>query len=731
MSKRENFYILLELNTNPPERDLKVIEKKIRSKQALWSRMRNHPSKGRIAQLNLSMLKEIKETMLNEKNRLLEEKSLLNDIAQNQKELKKDLEKMIEMLEAKGSIFEAEIKNLHNNFPSFSLETIKKMVKVPIKTGKELNVKVDNINIDLESLDLLKIKKINQNLKLLKKRDLYDFLSVKISDSCEQIQNKVKNMYIENNKLASKGAMTTASSELLGLCVNIFRNKSEKKLYDNSLIKNNLKKLLPFLEIASVNKFIEAQEYLYIQEESKSLLIPDYIFKKYIDKYCEIKKCKLILPKPGESLNRKKTAHDYSKEIYTLVKKEETRELEKLLQRNKNINVNLENDRGDTPIIMAAYLANIKIIKLLLENGADVDKMGHNNMTALSWACTKDNIEILRILLSKTKDINHQDKYGFTPLMWAASNGFDNMVKLLLEYNAKIDIKNKENLTAAELARKSGFLKLFYTINDFSKKHLGNDEVFKRIENNDILFFNNISRNNMLLENKNKEYPLEYAIKLKKREIINKIISKRLVDLNKKTPTGYSYVIVAIQERDIVTLSKLYDKGADLNLIDDNGYSPLMHAVTSGDIDIVKYLLLKNIDLEYTDNLGNRATTLAVWQNKKAILELLVKFGAKLDIKNKKSKTLIDLAQERNNKEIIEFLKVKLNISDLYIEDKEINTIKNINQSTVKESKKEPTKESKKESVKENIKEFTKENKKDKSKTKDKKTKKKPWWKFW
>jgi len=98
---------------------------------------------------------------------------------------------------------------------------------------------------------------------------------------------------------------------------------------------------------------------------------------------------------------------------------------------NGNINLNIKNNRGETPLHMACYSAHIEIIKILLNNGASVDEKDIDGCTSFFRHCTNFNsigdrviiptesmisnkISIMKLLLDNGADINTQDVIGDT-----------------------------------------------------------------------------------------------------------------------------------------------------------------------------------------------------------------------------------------------------------------------------------------------------------------------------
>ncbi len=90
----------------------------------------------------------------------------------------------------------------------------------------------------------------------------------------------------------------------------------------------------------------------------------------------------------------------------------------KLLVEN-GIDINMANDRGNTPVMLIAKIDNIEILQYLIDNGAKLDDLDEYGKNLLHLQCEslKPNLEIVKLLLSLGIDKNHQDNKGITPLM--------------------------------------------------------------------------------------------------------------------------------------------------------------------------------------------------------------------------------------------------------------------------------------------------------------------------
>ncbi len=79
------------------------------------------------------------------------------------------------------------------------------------------------------------------------------------------------------------------------------------------------------------------------------------------------------------------------------------------------------------------YTFMLDVIKVLLENGADVNHPDFDGMTPLCLASILGHKDVVQLLLESHADVGHWDRHGRTPLMLASANGHHTVVKLLLE----------------------------------------------------------------------------------------------------------------------------------------------------------------------------------------------------------------------------------------------------------------------------------------------------------
>ena len=120
----------------------------------------------------------------------------------------------------------------------------------------------------------------------------------------------------------------------------------------------------------------------------------------------------------------------------------------------RNINVNVKNDvSGSTPLHWAAANGHVEIVRLLLQNGADVNAKDRWDGTPLHWAASEGHIDILHLLVENGVDLEAQDNVGWRVLHEAADCGHLPFIQeLISRYHVDINAREKNGATALSFA---------------------------------------------------------------------------------------------------------------------------------------------------------------------------------------------------------------------------------------------------------------------------------------
>lgn len=131
--------------------------------------------------------------------------------------------------------------------------------------------------------------------------------------------------------------------------------------------------------------------------------------------------------------------------------KEPSPKVAKALVGAPNINLNILNKQGESPLMLAALKGQLDLASQMVEKGADVNKTG---WTPLHYAASNSNLSLIKLLLENSAYIDAESPNGTTPLMMASMYGSAEAVKLLLEEGADPQLKNQQGMTATQFAQR-------------------------------------------------------------------------------------------------------------------------------------------------------------------------------------------------------------------------------------------------------------------------------------
>ncbi|WP_338967567.1 ankyrin repeat domain-containing protein [Spiroplasma endosymbiont of Lonchoptera lutea] len=347
----------------------------------------------------------------------------------------------------------------------------------------------------------------------------------------------------------------------------------------------------------------------------------------------------------------------------------------KLLLEN-GANINLQNNNGNNALITAVENGHTDIVKLLLKNGADINHQNKFGITPLITAATYGELDIMKLLLEKGANINHQNKFGITPLITAATYGKLDIVKLLLENGAAINLTDENGNTALITAATYDYEKIVKLLlaNGAINSHLvknSNTPLLAagnaQIEILKLLLANGAHIN---LQNNNGNNALITAVENGHTDIVKLLLAKgfniNLTDKNDNTSLIIALITAATYDYEKI-VKLLLKNGADINLqLKHNGNTALIAAASFGNIEIVKLLLANGVDINLQNNNGNTALYYTICNDYIEVKDLLKNFQ---DLKNKIELFKKQLKKPQNKEQITKIEK------DLQESQKELETL--------------------------------------------------------
>ncbi|XP_045652107.1 ankyrin repeat domain-containing protein 27 isoform X2 [Ursus americanus] len=229
-------------------------------------------------------------------------------------------------------------------------------------------------------------------------------------------------------------------------------------------------------------------------------------------------------------------------------------------------------DRGHTPLHVAALCGQASLIDLLVSRGAVVNATDYHGSAPLHLACQKGYQSVTLLLLHYKASPEVQDNNGNTPLHLACTYGHEDCVKALVYYDlqsCRLDIGNEKGDTPLHIAARWGYQGIIET-----------------------LLQNGASTE---IQNRLKETPLKCALNSK----ILSIMEAHHLPLERRRRS--SEVPVQPPQRPVDSISQASSTSSFSSVLassrqeepkkDYREVEKLLRAVADGDLEMVRYLL--------------------------------------------------------------------------------------------------------------------------------------------
>ncbi|MBQ8434438.1 MAG: hypothetical protein IJX24_00265 [Oscillospiraceae bacterium] len=252
-----NWYIVLELEFDPPVTNEDIITARIEEKRKLWSLKYNDYKMGKQYQLWLSNVSKIKKDMLGTDN-------IRSKLAREACELVyTPIDKLISAVENNKQITDEEIDKISVKTGQ-NKDMVLKRVEfhgITIIKDTESDRKLYEKYYLSEPIGIIKYRSLQELLNVSGYKNLYEFLYSENYDfsclkySCQQLQQKSRQ---KRNEFNSNNAVSSNGQKLCGHCDMIFNDTQNKDIYDEYIIHSYVKSILDNLKtIAEISKIIK------------------------------------------------------------------------------------------------------------------------------------------------------------------------------------------------------------------------------------------------------------------------------------------------------------------------------------------------------------------------------------------------------------------------------------------------------------------------------------------
>lgn len=142
----------------------------------------------------------------------------------------------------------------------------------------------------------------------------------------------------------------------------------------------------------------------------------------------------------------------------------------KELLKSESVNIDTKTFSGDTSVAFSCQMGSDKILKVLIQHGADVNLSNFEKETPLHVACSKGCLKTVKLLIQAGANVNAKDLNDWTPLHEAAKSGSVEVCKYLLEHGADDEAQGYYIPFPLHVACQQGDLKVIRVLENFMKK---------------------------------------------------------------------------------------------------------------------------------------------------------------------------------------------------------------------------------------------------------------------
>ncbi|MBI5821210.1 MAG: ankyrin repeat domain-containing protein [Verrucomicrobia bacterium] len=298
--------------------------------------------------------------------------------------------------------------------------------------------------------------------------------------------------------------------------------------------------------------------------------------------------------------------------------------------------ISARNEWVGTPLHYANW--NADVTRCLLRHGCPIDAPGCEDIygaPALSTTAAfghSEAIKVLKLLLEAGANINAQDQIGKTALMHATQLKKTDVLKLLIQSHADLNRTNFLGWTAlmeAKFRKKDEAARLLQEAGGKERKNLSFSAAM-----------GDLAAVNSMLAESGDDRPspsdlanaLCLAVREKHAGVTRLLLAHGANPDMRENNTGSTPLTLACgRENDPAIARQLLAAGANVNQTGSRGITALMRAVETMPAEFVKELIAKGAHVNATDDHGNTAFVRAARKGNLKNMEVLLQHGARID----------------------------------------------------------------------------------------------------
>ena len=333
---------------------------------------------------------------------------------------------------------------------------------------------------------------------------------------------------------------------------------------------------------------------------------------------------------------------------------------------NLGADVHVETFAGVPPLVLATIANNVEIIRMLLLKGADVNAAAGKGQTALMIASWSDpgaagarRMEAIRLLVDAGANVDARDEEGRTALLGAAEADNLEAARYLLNKGADVNARTKSGRTALIEAAHAGNVEMLRLLSsrgaDLEAKDLRGAfavreaaSLYRKPEAVAVLLEAAAGAEATAAERS--EAALLAA------ELAHADDASRLLKQAGAMLGSGRELALAAYRGDVEKVRTLLAAGADPNTRGIRGKPVLQYAAHIDNPVVVKLLIERGADINLRNRHGETALIAAAFEDSPKVAKLLMEMGADVNAKSDSGMTALMNAAWRGQVELVRLL---------------------------------------------------------------------------
>ena len=330
---------------------------------------------------------------------------------------------------------------------------------------------------------------------------------------------------------------------------------------------------------------------------------------------------------------------------------------------------------GLTLLMGAAIGGHERLVELLLQHGAEINRQDSDGITALMHAASRGQERVVELLIRRGAEVNLQSSDGFTVLMYAAFFNHPAVVRRLLRAGADAAARGASGKTALQVAKEKGHtecVKVFAETVAEGRAEAGGVSSGAAAAAEDALLLGQrvvlggLAARPELNGRRGVAQSFEggrYAVAI---EGGGESVRVRPSNLSPAVaaPSGgvaiSDEVIAAVERGDEEAVLAWLEVGGRVNATYEkgemSGLTLLLCAAVHGHERVVELLLQHGAEINLQSSDGATALMLAAGQGHERVVDLLIRRGVELNLQNSDGGTTLMAAASQGHERVVELL---------------------------------------------------------------------------